>query len=252
MRKRFVTFLTKKWLAILIAIILLVSCIAGILLMVFFKAPLATEPDNAEKTALDNETKHTVTFYSDDGTVLKIDSVKENSFATPPVAPEMTYGMVFKAWDTDFSKVTEDLEVHPVCEEIRGKPNVLAVESRYTREDNTVVVPLQLSGDVCVSGLDITVRYDPESIKLQLVTEDAAVVVNDATPGIIKLNYVSTENTVADVDICNFKFLANVREGIIPVTVEIDGVYAFEDEDQMDKLYVPECTIIDGNVFVIG
>lgn len=208
--------------------------------------------DNTQSTVPDETATYTVTFYSNDGTMLKIDSVKENSFATPPVAPTMTYGVVFKSWDTVFSKVTKDLEIHPVCEEIKGKPNVLAVQSRYSQKGGMVVVPIQLCGDVCVSGLDITVRYDKELLNLKAVTEDKGVIFNDATPGIIKLNYVSTQNTVADVDLCYLQFYVNATEGEVPITIEINGIYAFGDEGKTDVLFVPESTVIDGKVYVVS
>lgn len=257
-------FLTKKWLAILVAVVAIVSCVAVIILVNPPKEKLDNKEDNMQSTIPDDKTDntlgtvpdetatYTVTFYSNDGTVLKIDSVKEDSFATPPVNPVMTYGMVFKSWDTDFSKVTKDLEIHPVCEEIKGKPNVLAVQSRYSQKGGTVVVPIQLCGDVCVSGLDITVRYDQELLNLKAVTEDKGVMFNDATPGIIKLNYVSTQNTVADVDVCYLQFYVNATEGEIPITIEINGIYAFEDEDKTDVLNVPESTVIDGKIYVVS
>lgn len=244
--------IARKWLVLLIASVILVSCVAIVFIVDFNKGKSAGETDEATSITSGNTQKHTVTFYSNDGTVLKIDSVNENSSATPPVAPSMTYGTVFKSWDTDFSNVTKDLEIRPVCEEIKDKPNVLAIQSRYAKKDGTVVVPIQLCGNVCVSGLDITVRYDKELLNLKTVTEDKGVIFNDATPGIIKLNYVSTQNTVADVDICNLQFYVNATEGEIPITIEISGIYAFEDQEKNDTLFIPESTVIDGKVFVIN
>lgn len=241
----------RKWLVILIVVIVLISCVAVVFIMVFNKGNSGNGVVEIPNVDSANTTQYTVTFYSNDGTVLKIDSVTENTSATPPVAPAMTYGTVFKSWNTDFSNVTKDLEVHPVCEEIKGKPNVLAVQSRYSKKDGTVVVPIQLCGNVCVSGIDITIRYDKDLLNLKAVTEDKGVVFNDATPGIIKLNYVSTQNTVADVDICNLQFYVNAAEGEIPITLEINGIYAFEDE-KSDKLYIPESTVVDGKVFVVN
>ena len=238
---------TKKRLTILIAVLGIIVA----LLVVFPKENSGNETGKTQSNISENASKYAVTFYSNDGTVLKIDSVTENSSATPPVAPVMTYGTVFKSWDTDFSKVTKDFEVHPVCQEIKGKPNVLAVQSRYSVKDGTVVVPIQLCGNVCVSGIDMTIRYDKELLKLEEVTEDKGVVFNDATPGIIKLNYVSAQNTVADVDLCNLRFYVSAAEGEIPITIEINEIYAFENEDKTDKLYVPESTVIDGKVFVV-
>ena len=229
----------------------MIGCVVVFVLMGSPKEEPDCIEDNVQSTVPDETAIYTVTFYSNDGTVLKIDSVKENSAAIPPVAPAMTYGMVFESWDKDFSEVTKDLEIHPVCEEIKGKPNVLAVQSRYSQQDGTVVVPIQLCGDVCVSGLDVTVRYDKELLSLKAVTEDKGVVFNDATPGIVKLNYVSTQNTVADVDLCYLQFYVNAAESEIPITIEINAIYAFEDENKTDALNIPESTVIDGKVFVV-
>ena len=242
---------TKIWLVVLIMVGVLISCIAVILLVKHPKVSEIEQPSNIPTTVPNDATMYTVTFYSNDGTVLKIDSVNENTSATPPIAPAMTYGTVFKSWDTDFSKVTRDLEIRPICEEVKDKPNVLAVQSRYTKKGGTVVVPIELCGDVCLSGLDITVRYNHEQLNLKSVTEDKAVIFNDETPGVIKLNYVSTKNTIADVEICNLQFYVNAAEGECPITIEINVIYAFENENETDVLYIPESTVIDGKVYVV-
>lgn len=249
----------NKRIAIVIAVFVVVACVVCILV---FKSPNRNEAANKslESTASADEPttgaeevpQYTVTFYSNDGTVLKIDSVKENTSATPPNAPAMTYGTIFCSWDTDFSKVTNDLEIYPICEEIKGKPNVLAVSGRYSTENGTVVVPVQLCGDVCVSGLDMTVRYDADLLALQSVTEDGSVVVNDTVPGMVKLNYVSAENTLGDVDLCYLQFQVCAAEGEIPIEIEINGIYAFEDDENTDTLYVPEVTVMNGMVFVVS
>ena len=239
---------SRKWLLILIVVIVLISCVS-----VIFMVDINKGKNGSESSSVDSAStkKYNVTFYSNDGMILKTDSITKNASAIPPVAPSMKYGTVFKSWDTDFSEITNDLEIHPVCEEVKNKPNVIAVQGRYTKKDSTVVVPIQLCGDVCVAGLDITVRYDKELLQLKAVTEDAGVVFNDATPGIVKLNYVSTKNTVGDVDICNLKFHVNATEGEIPITLGIDGIYAFKDEGKSDKLYIPKSTVVDGKVYVV-
>ena len=196
--------------------------------------------------------EYIVTFYSNDGTVLMVDRVKRNSSATPPSRPNMTYGSIFKCWDTDFSKVTEDLDVHPSCETIKDKPNVIAIHSSYVSKDSSVTIPIQLCGDVCLSGLDITIYYDENLIELESITEDKSVVINGEIPGRIKLNYISVENTVADVDIANLQFYVKAKEGnIIPISVEINGIYAFDDDLKKDKLIATEATIINGTIYVL-
>lgn len=248
--------ISRKWLILLIIVFVLVVCVAIVFVVSLNKEKTVGKidevTDGVTDITSDNTPKYTVTFYANNGTVLKIDSVSENSSAVPPATPSMTHGTVFKSWDTDFSNVTKDLEIHPVCEEIKDKPNVLVVQSRYSKKDGVVVVPIQLCGNVCVSGLDIIVRYDKELLNLKAVTEDKGVIFNDASPGVIKLNYVSTQNTVADVDICNLQFYVNAMEGEIPITIEIAGIYAFEDQEQTDTLFIPESTVIDGKIFVIN
>ncbi len=197
-----------------------------------------------------NKKTYEVTFYSDTGVVLKIDTVKKHSSATPPNSPKITYGKVFKSWDIDFSDVTKDLDVHPVCEETKEKMNVIVVQSLYSAKENTITVPIQLCGNVCAAGLDITIHYDKDSLKLQSVTEDGSVIYNDSTPGIVNLNYVSAVNTTADVDLCNLQFLTGSNEGEFPLTIEVKSIYAFEDGSKTDELYIPDFTAIDGMVYV--
>lgn len=229
----------KKWLVVIIPVVIIGVCATAFLCGRFLS-------ENLDK-------KHTVTFYSNDGTVLKVDSVNANSSALPPVSPRVTYGTVFKSWDKDFSSVTKDLEIYPICENIQGRLNVLAVHSVYSQKGQKAYVPIQLCGDVCVSGLDITIRYNSELLKLESVEEDQAVVYNDEVPGIIRLNYVSSENTVADVDICNLSFLVEATGGEIPITVEINDIYAFEasSDAENNNLYMAESNVIDGMVFVV-
>ena len=70
---------------------------------------------NVAKTYEGPTVKYTVTFKNWDGTVLKTQEVSEGKAATAPTTPtrpdEGQYSYTFKAWDTDFSNVTEDLVV---------------------------------------------------------------------------------------------------------------------------------------------
>lgn len=211
----------------------------------------ATEATEHQKREEDGV--FTVTFYSNDGTILKIESVEPHADATPPVEPQMAYGTLFVAWDTNFTDVTENLDIHPLGVELAGKPNVFAVSSAYGRIGETVVVPVRLCGDVCVSGFDITITYDAEKIELKSVVEDGSVIYNDERTGEIRLNYVSAENTVADVDVCFLQFEVLGDTEFVSISVEINGIYAFNDsmESQNDSMYIPDASVIGGKVFVI-
>ena len=212
--------------------------------------PTVNQESNSE---LVNKNQYTVTFYSNDGTVLKIDSVENEMAANPPAQPQMLYGTVFRSWDADIASVTNNLEVYPICENANGKLNIFAIEGSYGKSGGTVIVPFRLCGDVCVAAFDITVSYDSNALELLSVSEDDAVIYNDKHPGVINLNYVSTDNTVTDVDICFLEFLIKSPSGHIPITLEMHSIYACQDtlESNNDALYVPEYSTINGTVYVL-
>ena len=114
-------------------------------------------------------------------------------------------------------------------------------------------MPIRLCGDVCVSAFDLTISYDSNALELVSVTEDGAVLYNDEVPGKIRLNYVSTDNTVADVDICFLEFSVKAPSGQIPVNLEMQSIYTYKDslESENDDLYVPEYSTLNGTIYVL-
>lgn len=234
-----------KWLAVLLAVIFILG-LTGC-------SKPDSSADNGAEASDPAGGPYTVTFYSGDGTVLKIDQVAENAAARPPAEPQMPYGMVFKAWDTDFTAVTEDLEVRPVCEDTAEMTNVFAASGAYGRNGDTVAVPLLLCGDVCTAGFDATISYDPEKLELVSLVEDGAVVYNDETPGQIRLNYVSLENTTTDVDVCRMTFRIKAESGTAPVEITVHEIYACDDtvDSANDSLYTQKSHVINSQVFVI-
>ena len=197
----------------------------------------------------------TVTFYSDDGTVLKIDQVQRRKAAVPPMDAQMSYGNIFQSWDKDFSRVTKSLDVHPICENILEAQNAFAVTSAYGAKGDTVFVHVQLCGQVCLSGFDITINYDSDALTLESVfNEDGAVIYNDETPGTIRCNFVSVNNTEADVDIFTLKFTVNADSGAYPVTVDVNQVYALANQADLnsDEMITPEAKVVNGTVYVVS
>ncbi len=69
-------------------------------------------------TGATNQTSYTVTFIDYDGSVLKTESVKYGTTATPPTTPSreesLKYSYSFAGWDTLFYNVTSDLTVQAV------------------------------------------------------------------------------------------------------------------------------------------
>ena len=202
--------------------------------------------DSAE--AIIDAEVYTVTFYSDDGSVLKTDSVLEGSAAEPPEIPVMTYGNVFRGWTSDFSSVTEDRDVYPEVESVQGKANAFVIPAAYGHQNGTVTVPFQLCGDVCLCGFDLTLEYDTEKLALEeIYNEDGALVYNTETPGQIHMNFVSVNNVEGDVDICWIRFRALSEKGETPITVTINSIYAGDDDEEM---YIPEYTLMPGIVYL--
>ena len=190
---------------------------------------------------------YNVKFFSDNKELLKIDTVKSGESAIPPVEPELSYGNIFQKWDTDFSSVTNDLEINPEYESVSGKENVFAIAGAYGKIDDVATTSLTLCGDVLLSGFDITVEYDKDELVLDSVFgNDENVIYNEKEPGRIILNYVSTENTTADVDICSFKFKITGDQKTIPLTIKVNKVYA----NKGDDLISPSYTVVDSNVYV--
>ena len=249
----------KLWILILAAVVLVAAAVLGAMLLLGGDSDKPEQPgqstagtDTQPADGATNPGDYKVTFYANDGSILKIDYVDEGESATPPKQPQMVYGAVFCSWDKDFTQVTGDLEVRPIWEDVSEKANVLAVEGAYGTADGTVVVPVRLCGQVCVAGLDMTIRYDPEALELRSVTEDGGVLYNDQKPGTIRLNYVSGENTEADVDLCYLEFAIKSQPGEQPITLEIHDIYAFQEkmESNVDTMYKPACTVINSKVFV--
>lgn len=240
----------KLWIIILVLAVVLVAAIVSLIILGQREESGTSQGNNNQQI---NKDQYTVTFYSNDGTVLKIDSVEKGNTANPPSQPQMLYGTVFQSWVTDVSTVTENLEVHPICVDVKGKANTFAIEGAYGKSGGTVIVPIRLCGEVCVSAFDMTISYDATALDLISVSEDGAVLYNDEVPGKIKLNYVSTDNTLADVDICFLEFSVKASSGQSQVTLDMNSIYACQDslESENDDLYVPEYTAINGTVYVL-
>ena len=221
--------MTKKLSKKAVIICITIVCLFVIAALIILLGSKAKQDSGDAKT-------YNVTFYSDNNTVLKIDNVIEHHSATPPVQPEMTYGNVFVKWNEDFTNVSSDLEVHPETKTVKSEKNVFALSGAYGTKGSDIVVPLQLCGDVLLSGFDLKVTYDSEKLELLSVFNvDGGVLLNDEEAGVVKINYVSIENTVSDVDICSFKFKIKAETGEIPIITSVISAYA-NDGDNMYKI----------------
>lgn len=197
----------------------------------------------------------TVTFYSDNGTVIKVDKVRKHSAAEPPNDPHLTYGCIFKSWDKDLRSVTRSMDVHPVFEQVTDKTNVFAISGTYGKPGDSVFVPVALCGQVNTVGFDLTISYDADALELESIfDEDGDVVFNTETPGIIRCNFAGVKNLEADMDICKLKFTVLAKTGEVPVSIEITSIYRLKapDDAESDEMIVPDYEKIDGTIYVLS
>lgn len=198
---------------------------------------------------LQTKAEYEAVFHSDSGEILAIEKVKQNETPSPPDDPHLTYGYIFKKWDTDFIEVKEDLDIYPETVSFTGKANVFALSGGYGSQEDAVYIPFVLRGEICLSGFSVSVNYDKDVLKLESVYDaDGAVIFNKETEGIVHINYTSLENTVADVDICSFKF--RIKEDVEKTDLHItmESICANKNDE---TFYTPENNLIDASVYVL-
>ncbi len=194
------------------------------------------------------KSEYDVCFYTNTGTLLDVQVVKRGESAEPPAAPVMAPGYMFKGWDKDFTNVTRDLDVHAVCEEIPQDGNVLLLEGTEGKVGAQVIMPLRLTGQVCLAGFDAVISYDNAKLEfVEMSYEDGAVVSNVVPEeGKININYLSTDNTTGEVDLCDCVFQVIDGAGTTTdVTLTLESAVAVDDKD---AFYTPECQLIDAVV----
>lgn len=191
-----------------------------------------------------------VNFFSSDGSLLATNIVKKGEKAIPPTAPVMPVGYVFSHWDTDFSNVQQDLEVRAVCVEIPQNGNVLALESAAGYVGETVILPLRLTGDVCLAGVDLTMNYDADCLEfVEMAYEDDLVITNvKPEKGAILLNYLGSNNATGEVDLCDCVFRIKQDMETTAVEVVVESAVAL---DEREQFYKPKCETINATVTVL-
>lgn len=195
------------------------------------------------------KSEYEVSFYSDTGNLLAVEKVNRNGTPTPPINPQVKYGEIFQKWNVDFTTVKKNLKVYPESINITGKANVFALPGAYGKHGETVILPLTLCGEVCLSGFDISINYDSGVLEfVSVFNEDGAVICNTEKEGVVRINYTSIENTVADVDICSLKFQIKGEVDKTDLNISVNSVCANNDDE---TFYTPKINLIDAVVYVL-
>ena len=206
--------------AVCVAFVIAVSVVALVFILKDSPEPNGgTSNNNGETTPPTDTTEpkpnYTVTFLNDDKSIFKQVTVVSGEAPTSPGTPTMLQGFVFDGWDADLSSVTKDMTVLPLREEIADERNVISISNGYGITGDTVTLPLSLCGKVDICCFELKITYDKSALQfVEFSNEDAGITANcDAENGIIYLNYISTDNTTGQVDLCDisFKLIGNTN-----------------------------------------
>lgn len=242
--------------AVCLALIIAVSVVALVFALKDGPKPNGDDPNNGETTPPTDTTEphpnYTVTFLNDDKSIFKQVTVVSGEAPTSPGTPTMVQGFVFDGWDADLSSVTKDMTVLPLREGIADERNVISISNGYGVTGDTVTLPLSLCGNVDICCFELKITYDKSALQfVEFSNEDAGITANcDVENGIIYLNYISTDNTTGQVDLCDvsFKLIGNTTKQI-PLNIDVELAVRVDDSDDYENI---ECDVRNGKIDLIG
>ncbi len=247
---------------IIIIAICVTLIITALVVALVFSLKDCNNPDgdkqsNVEETTLlvdvnEPEPIYTVTFLNDDKSIFKQMTVVSGEAPASPGTPMMLQGYVFGGWDADLTAVTKDITVLPKRNAIANEGNVIAISDGYGVTGDTVTLPLSLCGKVDICCFELKITYDNSALQfVGFSAEDADITANcDAENGIIYLNYISTNNTTGQVDLCDvsFKLIGNTTKQI-PLNIAVELSVRVNDSDDYENV---ECDVRNGIIDLIG
>ena len=242
---------------IIIAICVILAIKALVIGLVFGLKDNNTNGDNNGETSPPTDTNepkpnYTVTFLNDDKSIFKQVTVVSGEAPVSPGVPTMLQGYLFDGWDADLSSITKDMTVLPLSEKISNDKTVIALSDGYGVTGNSVSVPITLCGKVNVCCFEIKITYDKSLLQfIEFSNEDSGITVNcDSENGIIYLNYISTQNTTGQVDLCDatFKLIAT-NDVQIPLNITVDIAVKITENDSYEKV---DCDVRNGEIDLIG
>ena len=242
--------------AVCVALVIAVSVVVLIFALKDSPAPNGDNPNNVETIPSTDTTEpkpnYTVTFLNDDKSIFKQVTVVSGEAPTSPGTPTMLQGFVFNGWNADLSSVTKDMTVLPLREEIADERNVISISNGYGVTGDTVTLPLSLCGKVDICCFELKITYDKSMLRFEdFSNEDAGITANcDVENGIIHLNYISTNNTTGQVDLCDvsFELIGNTTKQI-PLNIAVELSVRVNDSDGYENV---ECDVRNGKIDLIG
>lgn len=242
---------------IIIAVCVILAIAALVVGLVLGLKDNNTNGDNNGETSPPTDTNepkpnYTVTFLNDDKSIFKQVTVVSGEAPTSPGTPTMLQGYAFNGWDADLTSITKDMTVLPIREKLSDEKTVIAISDGYGVTDDSVSVPIALCGKVDICCFEIKITYDKTLLQfIEFSNEDAGITVNcDSENGIIYLNYISTQNTTGQVDLCDVTFkLIGTRNVQTPLNVMVDLAVKVTDTDGYENV---DCDVRNGTIDLIG
>ena len=115
----------------------------------------------------------TVKFYGLDGTtVIKTQNVREGLSARAPATPEPLGDLCFNGWDTDFSEVKGDLEVHAQSKDCPASSSSVASSSSAVQSSSSAK---SSSSSVVSSSSSVILSSSEESSSSSIVSSSSAI-----------------------------------------------------------------------------
>ena len=109
--------------------------------------------------------KFTVVFQGSQGTELARQQVTAGSSAIPPELTQNGDGIVFRGWSKHLYNIQKDTQVTPVYEDLRLSANAFYMDAAYALPGEDVTMTLWLSGNVRLSGIELTLSYDKDVLR---------------------------------------------------------------------------------------
>ncbi len=149
---------------------------------------------------------HTVRFLDSDGTLIEEKQVAHGDAAIPPEMESTADGIVFDGWSKMLYSVGDSADVQPIYRDMREEKNTLYLDAAYGQLGETINAKIWLGGQVCLSGMELTIVYDPEVLEAFTCDPSSPFEVTETSEGSIKLRMAESENCTEAFCVANISY----------------------------------------------
>ncbi len=150
---------------------------------------------------------HTLTFLDGQGAVLTELTCEDHGFVLPPVQSSEGNAIVFRGWNQPLYDVRRSTELIPRYQDLSAEKNVFYIDSCYTQPGESVERTLWLAGQVAICESEITLLYDPATLKdFRCDPSDESVRILSHESGKLVLQLQSSENLTTAQSLASIGF----------------------------------------------